>query len=345
MTNFPIQCLSCGATGEVLRVTANLQCRCGSKDLDLWDGEKTAGVAEGKDYAEQAAQYMRDQGRGPTHSAWFNQGWAHGHAGQPARRHNAEYMLGHNEGTVRAREDRYMDEAARKESAAHGPGTGWGRNQPDASANWDQYAGPTPGENPRIKEQLDSDDTHECPICHGTGKASFGGGGYAEGVCRNCHGTGKVVYPTENDAPSLDAHLPKGTDLGAGSNGHYSSKAGFSDHHVTRYVNWARSKGHDPDEVDTLKKYEKEPNVGRAHTNFIADQLYIGGGDQDWRKNAKANKVAVPGLKTNKVVTAKQGDKIMAMAATIVENNSGLSTQEAFELARRAIVSFPEDQD
>lgn len=32
----PILCLGCGATGTVARVTAHLQCRCGSTDLDLY---------------------------------------------------------------------------------------------------------------------------------------------------------------------------------------------------------------------------------------------------------------------------------------------------------------------
>lgn len=65
-----------------------------------------------------------------------------------------------------------------------------------------------------------------------------------------------------------------------------SKIAAFDDNHVTRYVNWAKENGHDPDEVSTLKRYEKEPGIGRSHTNYLADQLYIGGGDIDWRRSA-----------------------------------------------------------
>jgi hypothetical protein len=62
--------------------------------------------------------------------------------------------------------------------------------------------------------------------------------------------------------------------------------AAFNDSHVTDYVNWAHSEGHDPDHPKTLKRYEALPGIGKAHTNHIADQLYIGSGDADWRKSA-----------------------------------------------------------
>jgi hypothetical protein len=62
--------------------------------------------------------------------------------------------------------------------------------------------------------------------------------------------------------------------------------AAFNDSHVSDYVNWAQGEGHDPDHPKTLKRYEQRPGIGKAHTNFLADQLYIGSGDQDWRKSA-----------------------------------------------------------
>jgi len=62
--------------------------------------------------------------------------------------------------------------------------------------------------------------------------------------------------------------------------------AAFNDGHVNDYVNWAKGEGHDPDHVKTLKRYEQLPGIGKAHVNHIADQLYIGGGDSDWRKSA-----------------------------------------------------------
>lgn len=216
----PIICYTCGAKGEVLRVTANLQCLCGSTDIDIYDGDvKTAAS----------------------------------------------------------------------------PGSGWDQSRPDPRANWNEYQGPTPGYNPKITEKNDAGDDHVCQACNGTGvDLRATSGGYDETKCRNCHGTGKAVYPTENDNPSLDAHTPSGPQLGAGQHGHYASGGGGgSSYAVTNTV-----------------------------TPF---------------------KVIVPGPKNAKKVTATQADKIMAMAAKIVETNTGLTTQEAFELARRAVTKFPED--
>jgi hypothetical protein len=71
--------------------------------------------------------------------------------------------------------------------------------------------------------------------------------------------------------------------------------AAFNDSHVTDYVNWAKREGHDPDHPKTLKRYEALPGIGRAHTNHIADQLYIGGGDENWRQHTSVHHTAPGG--------------------------------------------------
>lgn len=169
MTKFPVICHECGTTGEILRVTASLQCpRCSSNDLDLWDGQKTAAS----------------------------------------------------------------------------PGTGWTPNRPDPLANWNEYAGPTPGGNSEVGTKLDADDTGVCPVCHGTGSdPRASGGGYEENVCRNCHGTGKVIYPTgQPQQESLDAHKPGPVPLGGGWQGKQSVKIKIGDQEYVAYANITTSK-------------------------------------------------------------------------------------------------------
>lgn len=232
----PVQCLACGITGEVLRVTAGLLCRrCGSNDLDLWDGVKTGGVVRGD-------------------------------------------------------------------------GEGWDSSRPDPAANWNEYAGPTPSHNPGSTQQNVSGADHVCQICHGTGKTTIGGGGYDESVCRNCHGTGKVTYSGESHGGTNDGHTSVVPPLGASDN-------------KTASVSWTSSGGGGG--------YYTGDNGGFGPTFTSSSPITY--------------KIVVPGVGgKNKLVSAGQGDKIMAMAAHIVEVNSGLTTQEAFELARRAVTAFPE---
>lgn len=280
-----LECQDCGTTGDVLRVTASLRCQsCGSDDLDLWE-PKTAVSEEfrsnmANETRREQEHFDRIDPQRKDRNVW----------GTPRSLIDADEFCPDCEREHGGYGQRHYDNCPQhpnnRTAAAHGPGTGWGQSRPDPASNWSDYIGPPASANPNITRKNDSDDNHVCKVCGGTGtNPRSGGGGYAESVCRNCHGTGKVVYTTENDTPSLDAHMPKGSPLGAGSNGHYSKK-----------------------------------------------------------KTSQA-KVAVPGMKSNKVVTATQSDKIMAMASVIVANNSGLTTQEAFELARRAVVAFPEDGD
>jgi len=61
-------------------------------------------------------------------------------------------------------------------------------------------------------------------------------------------------------------------------------KQAFTDDHVENYRRWAQQEGREPEHVNTLKAYEKTPGVGRAHADFLADQLYVGGGESNWRQ-------------------------------------------------------------
>lgn len=319
-TKIPVKCYGCGATGEVLRVTAGLQCRCGSTDIDLYDEMPKTAEWDGGLSTEKSpeARYMSEHGAKPTLSSWYNQGWAHGHQGLPVsegRYTNGDYLRGHDAGTV----------AARQRQAAS-PGTGWNKPHPDPRANWDEYAGPTPGYSPRMLEQNDHGDTHVCPACNGTGHDSrASGGGYDETSCRYCHGTGRVAYPTEGDIPAQDAHTPVGPPLGAGNHGHYTSSMIYPTGTFT------------------------SSNLGTPgnYTITYTPSTYTPTLSSTWTvtKPPTNKPVVVPGKKKNKVVTSSHSEKLMKMAASIVEHNPGLTTQEAFELARRAVTAFPEDGD
>lgn len=188
----PIVCHGCGATGEVMRVTANLQCRCGSTDLDLNDEPKTA--------SRDDLSYDYDDER---------------------ERHKGNFGddLDEDEDSF-ARHQKEWERHQKKTSAS--PGTGWTHTQPDSRANWNEYAGPTPGANPFAQENNDGDVQDDtCPVCHGTGSdPRASGGGYEENVCRNCHGTGKTVRSTgEPQNQSLDANKVGPVPLGGGWQG------------------------------------------------------------------------------------------------------------------------------
>lgn len=231
---FPIQCFSCGATGSVSRVTAGLQCKCGSTDIDLYDDAKTAASQQGHhtwltqgQWPEEDPEYDDGEVHLPDHlQHTYDTGYNRGRAGQsPMHGFQSEHQDAHDLGFEHGQRDRGYDQ--RRQAAAHGRGEGWDTPRSDPTSNWNEYAGPTPKSNPNITRKNDADESHVCQICHGTGKTSIGGGGYDESTCRNCHGTGRVVYSTENDRPSLDAHMPGGNNSpgSAGSHGHFSSRA------------------------------------------------------------------------------------------------------------------------
>lgn len=57
------------------------------------------------------------------------------------------------------------------------------------------------------------------------------------------------------------------------------------DAQVTAYVEWAATQGLDPDETATLKAYGRAGKASRYMLDCMADALYIGGGESDWRRH------------------------------------------------------------
>jgi hypothetical protein len=57
------------------------------------------------------------------------------------------------------------------------------------------------------------------------------------------------------------------------------------DSRVEDFVAWARGRGTNPDDLRTLYSYQKEPGIGRAHTDHIADQYHLEG--PEWRERAR----------------------------------------------------------
>ena len=53
------------------------------------------------------------------------------------------------------------------------------------------------------------------------------------------------------------------------------------DDRATTYHKWATKNGHNPDDLATLKLYEKLPGISRAHADEVADLYH--GEDTDWR--------------------------------------------------------------
>ena len=308
---FPLICHTCGSTGSVDRVVADLQCKCGSTDLDMWDGQVVASQ-QGHHDLMSGGQWSEDQDDShddgevhlPSHlQHHYDLGYAHGRVNSPsivtgfgASESDKAYTLGHQHGM----RDHGYDQ---KKQGASG-GTGWNQSRPDQDANWDEYAGPTPSHNPRGVE--DADANHVCPVCNGTGhdqRAS--GGGYDETTCRNCHGTGKVTYASDSHGPTNDAHVKSGPPLGASDNGgRTASTQGF---------------------------------VGGNGT-------YATGVNTTWTyAGNQSRNVIIPSSTGNKAVPVNKSDKLIAMATKIRETNSGLTPYEAFVLADRALSSFPED--
>jgi hypothetical protein len=91
--------------------------------------------------------------------------------------------------------------------------------------------------------------------------------------------------PSANDrsVPEWGQRRPKAstTERPRGFRGVTTRTAG----HVERYMDWAASQGHDPDELHTLKKYERVPGVGRATTDKIADEYH--GEGPEWREKER----------------------------------------------------------
>ena len=57
------------------------------------------------------------------------------------------------------------------------------------------------------------------------------------------------------------------------------------DDRAQAFHEWAKENGHNPDDLGTLKLYEKQPGISRAHADEIADIYH--GEDTDWRATHK----------------------------------------------------------
>ncbi len=351
---FPIQCLSCGATGSVGRVTANLQCRCGSTDLDLWDGvSKTAVRPYGyapSGFGPEEEDVPDDSVQLPEHLQHsYDTGYNRGRRGdKPLQGFFGDHKDAHDLGYEHGQRDYNHVLKTRpwgqdkifptKESVVAPGGTGWGKPHPAADANWSDYEGPKPGDNPYRDRKNDADASSTCPICNGTGSdPRASGGGYEENVCRNCHGTGKVTtWSNSRGSQTNDATVSSGPQLGASDNGRtaatFDTDPGGNNWHA-KGVHFGTNKGDDEIKEQATKIFVRSGPKAR-------DQFLTG---VDKGKGKKKATVIVPSPTGNKAVPASTADKLMTMASAIVANNSGLSTQEAFELARRAVEAFPED--
>lgn len=238
-----IFCGDCGAHGAVNRVTAALQCACGSTNLGLdgVDAKPSHVVAERR----KANRWNNTDPEGGTAEDQSPRG-----GGTPAKR--GDDPLSEEQG---AKIDEHVKRnlaprGPHRESAAKGPenysegtspccnaqghrpdksgdffcmdcgkgfkdksqaeqrkqgagGTGWGKPMPSPTRGWSDYAGPTPANYPRSAPVNDS---QRCPACNGTGYDMID-----KTVCRECNGVGTINAPTSRPSDYLhpeqqDAH-------------------------------------------------------------------------------------------------------------------------------------------
>lgn len=67
-----------------------------------------------------------------------------------------------------------------------------------------------------------------------------------------------------------------------GTPGHYLRPG---PQHIEQFLDWSKRHGRDPDALATLHSYQKEPGVGRASADYIADQYHLEG--PEWRERAR----------------------------------------------------------
>lgn len=90
-----------------------------------------------------------------------------------------------------------------------------------------------------------------------------------------------------------------------GGAGERKTAGTFNDSHTENYRRWAEHEGRQAEHVKTLKAYEKQPGIGRAHADFLADQLYVGGGESNWRQEGHRD----ASLRVANQYIKQQGDK------------------------------------
>jgi ribosomal protein L37AE/L43A len=201
MPQIPIVCMSCGATGAVGRVTAGLQCRCGSTDLDINDNlQSTSAGFFDKDYTQEA---LNAQDAAEAEAAIQSK-----HPDYDNETNPYPYHKDVEEGRRQALPRGLKPHASLKTAAPKGPGTGWNTTRPDRLQGWDEYQGPAVGHNPLDVSNIVADNGI-CPACGGSGvDTRASGGGYDEGNnCRLCNGTGRYNPPTSKpQVEQLDPH-------------------------------------------------------------------------------------------------------------------------------------------
>lgn len=193
-----IFCAGCGATGAVGRVTAGLQCRCGSTDLGLVGSDEMPEHVAKKPKKGENPFPPKGKKKGEDDDAEDVKSET-GSSGPKARKGDKPWDI---------------DPKAKKqkESAAANPyptrgsgGSGWGQHMPDTLQGWNDYAGPPPpGDAPFNPGNRDSsNNTTTCPICHGTGYDV-----QDKTVCRECGGFGVIHHPSEPEGPPPVARHP-----------------------------------------------------------------------------------------------------------------------------------------
>lgn len=84
----------------------------------------------------------------------------------------------------------------------------------------------------------------------------------------------KVVSAQFHDWAESGAH--------PGTPGHYLRPG---PQHIEQFLDWSKRHGRDPDALATLHSYQKEPGVGRASADYIADQYHLEG--PEWHERAR----------------------------------------------------------
>lgn len=161
-------CHGCGARGSVGRIAANLRCRCGSHDLDLWQGtpEQNARIAQ---------LTARTSMWGAETANIMSMGERHD-KGEPLPLNFSEWMTG--------------------KTAAPTKAAPVGGDVP----GWNEYTGPRPGVS---GEQNGIGTPYVCPVCHGEGFDLQDGG-----TCRMCGGAKVITPNADEheEVPAVARH-------------------------------------------------------------------------------------------------------------------------------------------
>jgi rubredoxin len=287
----PIICHGCGVTGSVERVTAALQCGCGSNDLDIWDGQKVAAS----------------------------------------------------------------------------PGTGWNEPRPNVLEGWNEYEGPEVGPNPNGVDNGD----HVTPDSYKRGNPGYiPAGGYEQNQWPSDVGQAPEVetYDERKKAPAGSAHwgsrtplhitLPDGTKWeGVGSvvqaGRRSSDPLGSAEQYVSDAYKDPSEPGYRPPSLPS-----NHPSAHALPINAACPSCGLGkttieqGGNWNCKncgplanidKNPEIDPYNPgenfrPMNNRQKAASVRKSSQLIKMVALIKKTNSGLSTDEALTLSRKALL-------